>query len=121
MTYKNDALVITESISPFKIKYVNETWSKLCGYTFDECLDKTLSIIQGPDTDRKILNDMMIQVDSGINCSARLVNYHKNGTPFYNKLNISHLKDESNNITHCIGILKFDGYHNDFHNCGIMV
>jgi hypothetical protein len=31
------------------------------------------------------------------------------------------LEDESNNITHCIGILKLDGYHNDFHNCGIMM
>ena len=40
-------IVLTTFFSPFIIKYVNREWSLLCGYSLDEAIGNTFSIIKG--------------------------------------------------------------------------
>jgi len=118
--YQEEALVITEPSSPYRILYVNDTWSQVCGYSSDEVIGKSLSFIQGPLTDLAILNNMMEFVKSGTGVSSNLINYQKNGKAFHNRLRISHIYDQqSSAIISCYGILKFEGfYHHNHHDSG---
>jgi PAS domain S-box-containing protein len=115
--YQEEALVITESLSPFKILYVNDTWTDVCGFSSDEVIGKSLSFIQGPLTDITILKNMMEFVKSGSGVVGNLVNYQKNGKPFHNRLRISHIYDQqSSAIISCYGILKFEGFYQNHHD-----
>jgi PAS domain S-box-containing protein len=115
--YQEEALVITESLSPFKILYVNDTWTDVCGFSSDEVIGKSLSFIQGPLTDLTILKNMMEFVKSGAGVVGNLVNYQKNGKPFHNRLRISHIYDQqSSAIISCYGILKFEGFYQNHHD-----
>lgn len=115
--YQEEALVITEPLSPFNILYVNNTWTDVCGFSSDEVIGKSLSFIQGPLTDITILKNMMEFVKSGSGVVGNLVNYQKNGKPFYNRLRISHIYDQqSSAIISCYGILKFEGFYQNHHD-----
>lgn len=56
----NDVVLITDCnlVKPDgpSIIYVNKAFEKLTGYTKEEAIGKTTRILQGPNTDRNMLN-----------------------------------------------------------------
>ena len=43
-----DARVVTSATRPFVIEHVNDAWVRLCGFSADEAVGKTLACLQGP-------------------------------------------------------------------------
>lgn len=100
------AIVITETVSPFLITYVNPAWVKLCGYTSADVVGCSLKCIQGKNTKPSTIWKISRHLNAKVDCSARLTNYKKSGETFENLLRIVPLKNEIGLTTHFYGILE---------------
>jgi PAS domain S-box-containing protein len=100
------ARIITEARPPFRITHANGPWEKLCGYTADEVMHKAgLSFLQGAATDKKTVERINTAVREGGRIRVTVVNYTKDGTPFFNRLQISPLRSPLGQVTHMLGVL----------------
>ena len=84
--------------------YLNEGFERLTGYSRAESLGKNCRFLQGERTNPQAVQKIRRAIDSGQSCTVELLNYRKNGTPFWNRLSISPLKDKQNRITHYVGV-----------------
>jgi len=100
-----DSILITEldleKPGP-KIVYVNEGFTRMTGYTKDEVIGKTPRILQGPKTDRKVLDRLKKQLIDGQAFFGHTVNYKKDGREFINQWDIHPLTNEKGEITHWV-------------------
>lgn len=89
---QDQAIVVTESSPPFAIVHVNEAWEGLCGYTLEECRGKTLSLLQGQETDLSATTSVVSQLLRGEESGTVLTNYTKEGRRFRNHLRVGPLE-----------------------------
>jgi len=101
MEDKDRAIVVTASTPPFQILYVNNVWEGLCGYTLEECRGKTLSLLQGLETDKSAVTSLTDSMLNGKQGDVVLTNYTKEGRRFRNSVRVGPM-DEG----HFIGVLK---------------
>jgi len=64
------------------IVYVNEAFTDLTGYPADEVLGRSPTFLQGEDTDRAVISQLVADLEAGRTFEGRAVNYRKDGTPF---------------------------------------
>lgn len=100
-----DSILITEldleKPGP-KIVYVNDGFCKMTGYSKEEVIGKTPRILQGPKTDRAILDKLKRKLNEGQAFFGQAVNYKKDGSEFVNQWDIHPLTDSDGNITHWV-------------------
>jgi len=100
-----DSILITEldleKPGP-KIVYVNDGFCKMTGYSREEAIGKTPRILQGPKTDRAILDKLKRKLKEGQAFFGQAINYKKDGTEFVNQWDIHPLTDSNGNITHWV-------------------
>ena len=100
-----DSILITEldleKPGP-KIVYVNDGFCKMTGYSREEVIGKTPRILQGPKTDRAILDKLKRKLKEGQAFFGQAINYKKDGTEFVNQWDIHPLTDSNGNITHWV-------------------
>ncbi|CAM9712637.1 unnamed protein product [Chrysoparadoxa australica] len=98
-------VVITTAQRPFRITHVNNAWTNLCGFTLDECKGKTLSILQGPETDMATVETLCNQSENAYPSSMVVTNHSKDGRTFRNHLRCYPLteNDKDGEITHILG------------------
>lgn len=100
-----DSILITEleldEPGP-KIVYVNEGFTRMTGYSRDEVLGKTPRILQGPKTDRAVLDKLKERLKEGKAFFGHTVNYRKDGSEFINQWDIHPLTNEKGEITHWV-------------------
>ncbi len=87
------------------IQWVNEDFTQLCGYHLSEIVGKKPgSFLRGPLTDPACTNAMREAALRGEPCTQELVNYHKNGEPYWVTISITPVLDEQKNATHFTAI-----------------
>lgn len=100
-----DSILITdlnlEKPGP-KIVYVNDGFCKMTGYSKEEVIGKTPRILQGPKTDRAVLDRLKSKLTNGQSFFGQAVNYRKDGSEFVNQWDIHPLTDKEGNITHWV-------------------
>lgn len=84
--------------------YANEGFERLTGYHVDEVIGKNCRFLQGKDTKSKSVDEIRKAIKNGKECTVELLNYKKDGTPFWNRLSITPLKDKKGRVTHYVGI-----------------
>lgn len=84
--------------------YVNDGFERLTGYSREEVIGKNCRFLQGKDTDQQTLDVIRKSIKRGEECVVELLNYRKDGTPFWNRLSITPLFDKKKNLTHFVGI-----------------
>ncbi|MCL7942539.1 EAL domain-containing protein [Marinobacter sp. ATCH36] len=87
--------------------YVNKAFERITGYSSDEIVGRNCRFLQGDDFDlsnEQSLADIRRGLRKGVDVSAVLRNFRKDGTPFWNDLYISPMRDERGEITHFIGV-----------------
>jgi PAS domain S-box-containing protein len=78
------------------VKWVNPAFSEMCGYSLDELRGKSLGpILQGEKTDREVAARMRRAVHENRPCSETILNYHKNGTPYWVEISITPILDDA--------------------------
>ncbi len=100
-----DSIVITslelEEPGP-KIVYVNDGFTRMTGYTREEAIGETPRILQGPKTDRAVLDTLKKRLKEGQAFFGHTVNYRKDGSEFINQWDIHPLTNDRGEITHWV-------------------
>lgn len=84
--------------------YVNEGFERLTGYTAEEAIGRSCRFLQGDESDQETVQIIRDALDGQYDCSVEIRNFRKDGTPFWNRLSITPVRDESGEVTHFIGI-----------------
>ncbi len=86
------------------IVYCNPAFEQITGYDRSEIIGHNCRFLQGPDTDRTALAQIRVALQEQHDCKVVLKNYRKDGTPFWNELSISPVRDSNGIVTHFIGV-----------------
>jgi PAS domain S-box-containing protein len=84
--------------------YLNEAFEEITGYTVPECLGENCRFLQGEGTDEETVAEIRRALDEETPVSVEILNYRKDGTPFWNQLDIVPVRDESGTVTHYLGL-----------------
>jgi diguanylate cyclase (GGDEF)-like protein/PAS domain S-box-containing protein len=89
------------------ILWVNEALERMTGYEAHELVGKTPRVLQGPLTDREITARIGRALQACRPVEAELVNYRKDGTPFWTDIRISPVfGDEGDCCTHFVALKR---------------
>jgi PAS domain S-box-containing protein len=84
--------------------YANAGFERLTGYPVSEVLGRNCRFLQGPGTDPEAVAALRTAVREKRAVTVQLLNYRKDGTPFWNRLSITPVLDASGAVTHFIGV-----------------
>lgn len=84
--------------------YVNRAFENMTGYSAGEALGRNCRFLQGDGTDARSVAEIRDAVSEGRECVVELLNYRKDGTPFWNRLSITPIRDNDGAVTHFIGV-----------------
>lgn len=85
----NDVIIIAEaSEGSLRVVRVNRAFYRMTGYTAEEILGKSPSMLQGVDTDRATVERIRMHIRLGKAVEAEILNYRKDGQAFWVQLNI---------------------------------
>jgi PAS domain S-box-containing protein len=86
------------------IEYVNQSFTKITGYTKEEAIGKNPRILKSGTYPRKFYKDLWMTILAGKIWEGRIENRDKYGKLFWERLTITPLKSEKGEITHFIAI-----------------
>ena len=108
--HSNESILITttdlEEPGP-TIVYVNPAFTRITGYTAAEVIGKNPRFLQGPKTERAVLDRLRRQCAAGEIFHGEAINYRKDGQEFYLEWSIAPVRDEGGAITHFVAT-QFD-------------
>jgi PAS domain S-box-containing protein len=84
--------------------YVNEGFERLTGYTAAEVLGLNCKFLQGRDADPDTVETLRRALREGRGCTVEIHNRRKDGSPFWNRLSITPVRDDEGTVTHFIGV-----------------
>lgn len=88
----------------YRISYVNQGFETLTGYRADEVVGLNCRFLQCDERDQPERALIRAALAVGETCQVTLRNYRKDGTPFWNALNLAPLVDSRGEVTHYVGI-----------------
>ena len=99
------SIVVTDPSQPDNpIVFHNPAFERISGYTASEIDGHNCRFLQGPDTDRAVVAEIRAALREERTCDVILQNYRKDGTPFWNHLTISPVRDSRGKVTHFVGV-----------------
>jgi len=105
----NDVVIVTtaqvEAPGPV-ILYVNPAFTRLTGYKPAEVIGLTPRILQGPGTSRATLDRIRKALGDGRSVREKVMNFGKNGAPYWVDLRIVPLRAADGTITHFTAIQR---------------
>nr|AML78508.1 putative LOV domain-containing protein [Wollemia nobilis] len=97
--------VVSDATKPdHPIIYASGGFFAMTGYSPKQVVGKNCRFLQGAGTDLVEVSKIREALTTGKTYCGRLLNYKKDGTPFWNLLTITSIKDESGNIIKYIGM-----------------
>jgi PAS domain S-box-containing protein len=104
----NDGIVIAEKEGDHDkiLIYVNPAFERLTGYSSEEILYQDCRFLQSADRDQQALPLIREALNREGSCREILRNYRKDGTPFWNELSLSTVKNPADGQTYFVGVQK---------------
>jgi diguanylate cyclase (GGDEF)-like protein/PAS domain S-box-containing protein len=105
--HSSDAVIIVDvaaGLENRRISWVNEAFTRLTGYRFDEVLGRSPQLLNGPLTDRRQIERLESMIVRRRPFSAEVAHYRKNGTAFWADVNVTPLFASDGTCTHVIGV-----------------
>ena len=101
----SDGIIITDPLQPDNpIIYINPAFTKITGYTAQDILGKNCRCLQGEKTDTKAVELIREAIYKKQPVQVTLLNYRKDGQPFWNELKVSPVFSEDGSLLYFIGI-----------------
>lgn len=105
MSSTSEGIIITDAARRGNpVVYANRGFERLTGYTSEEVMGRSCNFLQGPDTAAAALDEIRAAVNGERQCTVELLNYRKDGAPFWNRLSITPIRDRGGRLTHFIGV-----------------
>ncbi len=101
----SNGIVITDAThSDNPIIYVNPSFERITGYSSSDVIGRNCRFLQGSDCHQIGILDLRKAIQEKRECHAVLLNYRKDGTPFWNDLYIAPVFNDYGELTNYIGI-----------------
>ncbi|HEY9617765.1 MAG TPA: EAL domain-containing protein [Microcoleaceae cyanobacterium] len=84
--------------------FVNSGFTAMTGYSFAEVVGHNCRFLQGPDTDPTTINRLRQAVAQSQSFTGILLNYRKDGSPFWNELKINPVFDSQGTLINFVGL-----------------
>jgi PAS domain S-box-containing protein len=99
-----NSIIISEAGPGYPIVYVNPAFSEMTGYRPEEVMGKSPAILQGPKTDKTVIERLNTDIAQGKVFHGRAINYRKDGSEFMMQWKIAPIRSEQDDITHYLAI-----------------
>ncbi|MDB5901410.1 MAG: putative signaling protein, partial [Betaproteobacteria bacterium] len=100
-----NAIFIVDAQAPDQpIVHVNRAFEQMTGYGTEESIGRNSRFLQGTERDQPEIDRLRQAIATGTEASVLLRNYRKDGTLFWNNLQISPVRDDKGTVTHYVGI-----------------
>lgn len=100
-----EGIIITDPNQPDNpIIYTNPAFSDITGYSAEEVLGKNCRLLQGDNTNPSTVELMRRSLDQNKPVNATLLNYRKDGRPFWNNLKLSPIFSDQGELLYYLGI-----------------
>ncbi|HMJ02599.1 MAG TPA: PAS domain S-box protein, partial [Conexibacter sp.] len=104
----NNGIVIADADPDgdgWPVSHVNEAFEQLTGYRAEDVIGRSLSLLQGEETDPEPIAEMAAALRAGEECWVTLRNYRRDGSPFWNEVFLTPVSDADGVARRYIGIL----------------
>jgi len=100
------SVMLTSADAGYTTLYVNPAFTELTGYSYDEIVGKDPGILQGPNTDRKLLGQLREKLESGEVFHGKTVNYRKDRSEFIMEWKVYPINNSENQTTHFLAVQR---------------
>jgi diguanylate cyclase (GGDEF)-like protein/PAS domain S-box-containing protein len=100
----NGMLMVDARSPDMPVVYANPAFAELTGYAHNDFLGCNCRFLQGKNTAPEAVEAIRHGLRRQTEVNVELINYRKDGTPFWNDLRISPVFDNDGHCTHFIGI-----------------
>ena len=98
-------LTISDAREPdMPLIFVNDAFCRTTGYTRDAVIGRNCRFLQGADTDSAAVDRLRSAIREGRQISVELLNYRRDGQPFWNYLNVAPVHDAAGTVTAFVGV-----------------
>lgn len=102
--YSNLAHTISRVDGDRELTYVNQAFLDGTGYARDDVIGRNCRFLQGDGTDQETVKTIRHALDHQKPLDVEILNYKKDGTPFWNRLRMAPVYDGNNMLAAFIGI-----------------
>ncbi|MEJ2232051.1 MAG: PAS domain-containing protein [Nitrospirales bacterium] len=106
MEHSFHGIMITKAEPGYPIVYVNDSLSQITGYSPEEMIGKSPAMLQGPKTDRAVLDGLNQALSEGRLFHGEAINYRKDGTEFVMEWKIVPIKNEKEVTSHYLALQR---------------
>lgn len=78
--------------------FVNDAFTTITGYSFEEIFGENLQILHGEDTDMELIRDIDQRLSEGKSVTEEILHYNKDGNPFWSELVIQPIFGQAGEI-----------------------
>ena len=89
-----------------RILSVNDAFTTITGYLSAEVLGKSWDLLYGPETSLQSVDAMRLNMAYGSHYDGEVLHYRKDGSPFWNELTVSPVRNAQGTLTHFIGVIR---------------
>src|SRR5207237_347125 len=103
ITSASDGIIITDpNQTDNPVIYANPAITRITGYSNEEMVGRNCRFLQGEARDQPEIQELRKAIKKGIACHVVLRNFRKDGTPFWNELTISPVRDDDGRLINFI-------------------
>ncbi|SMO57799.1 hybrid sensor histidine kinase/response regulator [Halorubrum cibi] len=84
--------------------YVNDEFVEMTGYDREDAVGVNCRFLQGEETDEAAVTELREAIDAEEPASVELLNYRKDGTPFWNRVSVAPIREhDEDRVTGWVG------------------
>ncbi len=99
-------LIVDARVAGLPIVEANAAFENITGFTFAEVAGQNCRFLNDDARDQEALETVRSALRDHRSCDVLLQNHKKDGTPFWNRLAISPVRDAFGDLTHFVGIIR---------------
>ena len=103
---RDGVLIADAAKDGFPIVWASPSFEEITGYGPEEVVGRSCRFLQGPDSDPLAIKQMSAALASGQPARTIIRNYRKDGTPFWNEVSLTPVRDDEMTLTHYAAILS---------------
>jgi diguanylate cyclase (GGDEF)-like protein/PAS domain S-box-containing protein len=101
---QNGISLADAALPDMPLVYVNPAFERMTGYTAAEVYGSNCRFLQGAETDQPAIAEIQAAMHERRPVQVLMRNYRKDGTPFWNELQLSPIRGLDGQVTHFVGI-----------------